>query len=63
MAIKKFSTLEEYNHMGRSDKESTVSLISEGNQVMYDGVNVNVSIPKPGDYIYRDTAGEQHYIA
>ena len=63
MAIKKFSTLEEYNHMGRSDKESTVSLISEGNQVMYDGVNVNVSMPKPGDYIYRDTAGELHYIA
>lgn len=63
MAIKKFQTLEEYNHMGRSDKESTVSLISEGNQVKYDGVNVNVSIPKPGDYIYRDSTGELHYIA
>ena len=63
MAIKKFQTLEEYNHMGRSDKESTVSLISEGNQVKYDGVNINVSMPKPGDYIYRDDAGTLHYIA
>lgn len=62
MAIKKVSTLEEYRTLVHSAGESDITLITEGNVVKYDGVNVEVSIPKPNDAVYRDNDGGIHFI-
>jgi hypothetical protein len=62
MAIKKVSTLEEYRTLVHSAGESDITLITEGNVVKYDGVNVEVSIPKPNDAVYRDNEGGIHFI-
>lgn len=61
--IKKVSTLQEYNALSHSGTESDVTLIEEGNQLMYDGVNVVVDIPKPGDYIYKDADGTTRFVS
>ena len=62
MAIKKVTTLEEYRTLVHSAGESDITLITEGNVVKYDGVNVEVSIPKPNDAVYRDNEGGIHFI-
>lgn len=62
MAIKKVNTLEEYRTLVHSAGESDITLITEGNVVKYDGVNVEVSIPKPNDAVYRDNEGGIHFI-
>ena len=62
MAIKKVNTLEEYRTLVHSAGESDITLITEGNVVKYDGVNVEVSIPKPNDAVYRDNDGGIHFI-
>ena len=63
MAIKKVETLQEYAALKHSAGESDVTLVADENRLMYDGVNVQVTVPKPGDAIYRDASGELHYIA
>lgn len=63
MAIKKVNTLQEYAALQHSAAESDVTLISEGNQVKYDGVNVEVSLPKENDPIFRDGDGNIHFIS
>lgn len=62
MAIKKVNVLEEYRTLVHSAGESDITLITEGNVVKYDGVNVEVSIPKPNDAVYRDNEGGIHFI-
>ena len=62
MAIKKVNTLEEYRTLVHSAGESDITLITEGNVVKYDGVNVEVSIPKPNDAVCRDNEGGIHFI-
>ena len=62
MAIKKVNTLGEYRTLVHSAGESDITLITEGNVVKYDGVNVEVSIPKPNDAVYRDNEGGIHFI-
>lgn len=62
MAIKKVTTQSEYSALQHSTAESDVTLITEGNQLKYDGVNVEVSIPKENDIIVRDTDGEIHFF-
>ncbi len=54
MAIKKYTTEQEYSAATKSTTESTVSLITAGNQVKVDGINVETSEPKMGDAVYVD---------
>lgn len=54
MAIKKYTTEQEYSAATKSTTESTVSLITTGNQVKVDGINVETTEPKIGDAIYLD---------
>lgn len=62
MAIKKVNTRSEYSALVHSTGESDVTLITDINKVNYDGVNVEVSMPKPGDIILRDAEGDIHFI-
>ena len=48
--LKIYETWEAYNAATMSDAESTVSLITENNAVMYHGVNVIKHLPKIGDF-------------
>ena len=61
--IEIFNTKQEYNSTAKSEKESTVSLIEEGNLVMVDGVNVVSLEPKVGDAVYKDADGAVVIIA
>ena len=61
--IEIFNTKQEYNSTAKSEKESTVTLIEEGNQVMVDGVNVVTVEPKLGDAIFKDADGSVVIIA
>ena len=60
--IKIFATEYDYITAGKPTAESRVSLVTSDNQLKYDGVNVEVNLPKEGDYIYRDANGEVHFI-
>lgn len=60
--IRKVKSIQDYEGLIINTAESDVTLIEDGNLVKYDGVNVEVSIPKPGDYIYRDAAGTIHFL-
>lgn len=62
MAIEKFSTRQEYEAAEKSTTESTVSLIEQGNEVKYDGINVLTKEPIIGDEVYLDDANKRHYI-
>lgn len=61
--IRKVNSIQDYEGLIINTAESDVTLIEEGNLVKYDGVNVEVSIPKPGDYIYRDADGTIHFLS
>lgn len=61
--IRKVNSIQDYGGLIINTAESDVTLIEEGNLVKYDGVNVEVSIPKPGDYIYRDADGTIHFLS
>lgn len=63
MAIKKVNTQSEYSALVHSTGESDVTLITDINKVNYDGVNVEVEMPKPGDIIFRDADGDIHFIS
>ena len=60
--IKIFANATDYAAAGMPASESRVALIENVNQVKYDGVNVEVSMPTPGDYVYRDADGNIHFI-
>ena len=60
--IRKVNSIQDYEGLIINTAESDVTLIEQGNLVKYDGVNVEVSIPKPGDYIYRDADGTIHFL-
>ena len=60
--IRKVKSIQDYEGLIINTAESDVTLIEDGNMVKYDGVNVEVSIPKPGDYIYRDADGTIHFL-
>ena len=61
--MKKYNTMEEYSADPKSTDESTVSLITEGNIVEYDGVNVITTQPKAGDVVFADGDGKVVFIA
>ena len=54
MPINTFANETEYNSHIKSTTESEVSLITNNNEVKYDGVNVEVTEPKFGDAVYVD---------
>ena len=58
--IKNFNTEQEYQAETRSEQESVVSHIDAGNQVKYDGVNVETDTPMLGDAVYKDAQGAKH---
>ena len=58
--IKNFNTEQEYQAETRSEQESVVSHIDAGNQVEYDGVNVETTTPILGDAVYKDAQGAKH---
>lgn len=61
MDIKNFDTKQEYNLEPKPTTESVVSHINEGNQVKFDGVNVEVNIPRVGDAVYHDGSKVRFY--
>ena len=62
MAIKKFNTRADYNAATKSTTESTVSLIVDGNETKYDGVNVLTKEPICGDLVYLDDTKARVYV-
>lgn len=60
--IKIFANEAEYITAGKPTTESRVALVESDKQLKYDGVNVEVSLPKEGDYVYRDAEGNVHFI-
>ena len=60
MDIKNFNTKQEYNLEPKPTTESVVSHINEGNQVKFDGVNVETQTPTLGDAVYKDAGGVKH---
>ena len=61
--MKKYNTMEEYSAAQKSTTESTVSLITDGNIVEYDGVNVITREPKTADVVFIDGDGKVVFIA
>lgn len=55
--IQKVQTQQQYAEMQKPTTESNVTLIEEGNQVKYDGVNVKTEHPTLGDAVYKDNNG------
>ena len=62
MAIKKFNTRQEYNAASKSTTESTVSLIAQGNEVEFDGINVVTTEPACGDLVFKDDSDKRVYV-
>ena len=60
MDIKNFNTKQEYNLEPKPTTESVVSHINEGNQVKFDGVNVETQTPTLGDAVYKDASNVKH---
>lgn len=58
--VKNYNTEQEYQAETRSEQESVVSHIDAGNQVKYDGVNVETTTPMFGDAVYKDGNGAKH---
>lgn len=50
--LNKYSTEAAYSAAGHGENGSEVSLVTATNSVKYDGVNVPVTRPKPGDAVY-----------
>ena len=62
MAIKKYNTIADYQSALKSDRESDISLVSAGNEVMVDGVNVVVETPELWDVVYVDDTKKVVFI-
>lgn len=60
MAIKKVNTQSEYAAQPKSDIETTLTGVSDGNRVHVDGINVRVETPELGDAVYVD--GNDYYF-
>ena len=58
--IRKYNTEQEYNLEPKPTQESVVSLIEAGNEVKFDGVNVETTTPVLGDAVYKDAQGVKH---
>ena len=61
--LKKYNSMEEYAADPKSTTESTVSLITDGNIVEYDGVNVITMEPKVADVVFTDEEGNVIFIS
>lgn len=62
MAIFKFDNKAAYDAATKSTTESTVSLIKDSESVVYDNVNVIVSVPEVGDILFLDVNNERHFL-
>ena len=62
MAIFKFDNKAAYDAATKSTTESSVSLIKDGESVVYDNVNVIVSVPEIGDKLFLDANNNWHFL-
>ena len=62
MAILKFDNKAAYDAATKSTTESSVSLIKDSESVVYDNVNVIVSVPEVGDILFLDANNERHFL-
>ena len=62
MAILKFDNKAAYDAATKSTTESSVSLIKDSESVVYDNVNVIVSVPEVGDILFLDVNNERHFL-
>ena len=60
--ILKFDNKAAYDAATKSTTESTVSLIDDGESVLYDNVNVIVDVPEVGDILFLDANNERHFL-
>ena len=61
MAIKKVNNLSEYAAKPKSSTETTLTGVTDGNELRVDGINVRVSTPVLGDAVYADANGYYFY--
>lgn len=54
MAIKKVNNLSEYAAQPKSSTETTLTGVTDGNELRVDGINVRVGTPVLGDAVYAD---------
>ena len=62
MAILKFDNKAAYDAATKSTTESSVSLIKDSESVVYDNVNVIVSVPEVGDILFLDANNNRHFL-
>lgn len=55
--LEKFTNKAEYDAADKPNDESRVGLIVESNEVVVDGINVHVRIPKEGDLVFKTDNG------
>lgn len=61
MAIKKVNNLSEYAAQPKSSTETTLTGVTDGNELRVDGINVRVDTPVLGDAVYADVNGYYFY--
>lgn len=61
MAIKKVNNLSEYAAQPKSSTETTLTGVTDGNELRVDGINVRVGTPVLGDAVYADANGYYFY--
>ena len=61
MAIKKVNNLSEYAAQPKSSTETTLTGVTDGNELRVDGINVRVDTPVLGDAVYADANGYYFY--
>lgn len=61
MAIKKVNNLSEYAAQPKSSTETTLTGVTDGNELRVDGINVRVGTPALGDAVYADANGYYFY--
>jgi hypothetical protein len=61
MAIKKVNNLSEYAAKPKSSTETTLTGVTDGNELRVDGINVRVGTPVLGDAVYADANGYYFY--
>jgi len=61
MAIKKVNNLSEYAAKPKSSTETTLTGVTDGNELRVDGINVRVGTPALGDAVYEDANGYYFY--
>ena len=60
--ILKFDNKAAYDAAAKSTTESTVSLIKDGESIVYDKVNVIVDVPEIGDILFLDANSERRFL-